>query len=337
MSDLDTRPEVVDGRASTTADRTLTARKVWLGRTTEVARILPDRTVRMIGAWCFLDHYGPQDVSTSAGMQVWAHPHTGLQTVSYLLAGEIEHRDSLGSQVRVRPGELHVMTAGRGIVHRELSPVDHPPQLHGLQLWVALPEASRHTAPSFASCREPTEVDAPGVHGRVLIGDLGGVVARTSAQTPLCAGDLELDPGATLDLPLDRRYEHGVLVVGGTATVDGVDLATDQLRYLETGRGTVHLASEEGARLLVIGGEPFEEEIVMWWNFVGRSHEEVAAYRTEWLERANRFPPVVSRDEQVLEAPAMPNVTLRPRPRRTDLARTDHGSRTDHQVRGTIA
>ena len=127
----------------------LTARKVWLGKTTLVARALPDRDIRMIGAWCFLDHYGPEDVSEAPGMQVYAHPHTGLQTVSWLIEGEIEHRDSLGTQAMVSPGTLNIMTAGRGIVHSEISQPDKPPTLHGVQLWVALPDAVRDTAPRF--------------------------------------------------------------------------------------------------------------------------------------------------------------------------------------------
>ncbi|MGI8457185.1 MAG: pirin family protein [Propionibacteriaceae bacterium] len=323
MSDLDTHPEVVACRSSSTADQTLTARKVWLGRTTEVERVLPDRTVRMIGAWCFLDHYGPQDVSDGPGMQVWAHPHTGLQTVSYLLDGEIEHRDSVGSHAMVRPGELHVMTAGRGIVHSELSLAEHPPRLHGLQLWVALPDHARSVPPSFDSYAALPPLAAPGVTGQVVIGTLAGVSAPASGHTPLCAADLRLAPATTYRLPLDPSFEYGVLVVAGSASVDDHDLAVDQLRYTEPGRTAVTVVTEPGCRLLVIGGEPFAEEIVMWWNFVGRSHEEVAAYRQEWLARADRFPAVVSRGEKVLEAPMMPNVTLRPRPRRTDLGRAD--------------
>ena len=126
----------------------ITARRVYLGRTTEVARALPDRQIRMIGAWCFLDHYGPEDVSATAGMKVWAHPHTGLQTVSWLFTGEIEHRDSADHHALVRPGEVNLMTAGRGISHSEIS-TGSTRSLHGAQLWVALPEADRNTAPGF--------------------------------------------------------------------------------------------------------------------------------------------------------------------------------------------
>src|SRR6187402_2237386 len=151
MSDLDTRPQeyLCAGRlGSGPEELLLTARRVPLGKTTEVARALPDKQIRMIGAWCFLDHYGPEDVSGSAGMQVWAHPHTGLQTVSWLFDGEIEHRDSIGSHAMVRPGELNLMTAGAGISHSEVSTAQTS-TLHGVQLWVALPEPARNVAPAF--------------------------------------------------------------------------------------------------------------------------------------------------------------------------------------------
>ena len=294
----------------------LTARRVPLGKTTEVARVLPDWQIRMIGAWCFLDHYGPEDVSRRPGMRVWAHPHTGLQTVSWLLEGEIEHRDSVGSFARVRPGELNVMTAGRGIVHSELSPAEKPPTLHGVQLWVVLPDAERDGPPRFETYPDLPELRLPGVRGRVLVGEVAGVRSPAQGRTPLCGADLLLEPGAEVTLTLEPGFEHGVFVVAGEAEVGTTATGTDQLLYLGTGRSSVRLRSAAGARLLLLGGEPFGEEIVMWWNFVGRSHDEVAAYRAAWAERQPRFPPVVDRQERVMEAPPMPAVPLRPRPRR---------------------
>ena len=319
MSDLSTRPPEY---ALACPDQTgpeellLTARRVPLGKTTEVARVLPDRQVRMVGAWCFLDHYGPEDVSSSPGMRVWAHPHTGLQTVSWLLAGEIEHRDSVGSLARVRPGELNIMTAGRGIVHSELSPDDKPSTLHGVQLWVVLPEGGRNGPPRFETYADLPELRLAGVRGRVLVGEVAGVRSPAQGQTPLCGADLLLEPGADATLTLDPSFEHGVFVVEGETNVEATATRTDQLLYLGTGRRSVRLRSAAGARVLLLGGSPFEEEIIMWWNFVGRTHDEVAAYRAEWAERRPRFPPVVDRDERVMEAPPMPTVPLRPRPRR---------------------
>ncbi|HET9872452.1 MAG TPA: pirin family protein [Propionibacteriaceae bacterium] len=319
MSDLETRPpEYACGSVESGGSEELliTARRVWLGRTTEVARALPDRSLRMIGAWCFVDHYGPENVAGSAGMQVWAHPHTGLQTVSWLLEGEIEHRDGLGSQVMVRPGELNIMTAGRGIVHSEMSLPDKPAMLHGVQLWVALPDADRSIQPRFENYPKLPVLERPGVRGTVLLGELDGVRSPARTHSSLVGADLLLSAGAQLRLQLEPEYEYGVLVVSGAATVAGVAVSHDQLLYLGIGRQTVNLAADPGARMILLGGEPFEEEIVMWWNFIGRSHSEVVEYREAWERRDPRFAPVVSPDEKVMEAPPMPTVPLKPRPRR---------------------
>ncbi len=319
MSDLELRPDelVCTGTSGGGPEELLlTARKVYLGKTTEVSRALPDRDLRMIGAWCFLDHYGPEDVSDSPGMQVWAHPHTGLQTVSWLIEGEIEHRDSLGSQVMVRPGELHIMTSGHGIVHSEISQPDKPPTMHGVQLWVALPDADRDTEPLFRSYRELPSLDLDGARGKVLIGELDGVRSPAHSYTPLVGADLDLEPGAAIAMVVDPTYEYGVFVVSGRVRSVASEAGVDQLLYLGQGRDRLELTSEEGARVMILGGEPFAEEIVMWWNFVGRSHDEIVGYRSAWAGRADRFPPVVSRDEKVMEAPPMPTVPLKPRPRR---------------------
>lgn len=322
MSDLDTRPpeqRVGAPRTGGAEQLLITGRRVPLGKTTEVMRVLPDRQVRMIGAWCFLDHYGPEDLGDRPGMQVWAHPHTGLQTVSWLLEGAVEHRDSLGSQALVRPGELNLMTAGRGIVHSELSLSDRPPRLHGVQLWVALPDGVRDRAPEFAAYADlpdlfPAAVD--GVRGIVLLGSLNGVRSPAEVHSPMGGADLTLEPGRSAAVDLDPAWEHGVFVVKGEVTVDDTAVALDQLLYLGPGRTGLTLRTEPGARMLLIGGEPFAEEIVMWWNFIGRSHDEVVGYREAWAGRDGRFPPVVDRDERVMEAPPLPSVALKPRPHR---------------------
>ena len=326
MSVLEAEPEEYVCRSSLPTgpeELLITARKVWLGKTTLVARALPDRAIRMIGAWCFLDHYGPEDVSDGPGMQVPAHPHTGLQTVSWLVAGEVEHRDSLGTRAMVTPGTLNIMTAGHGIVHSEMSLPDKPPTLHGLQLWVALPDDARDRAPRFDRYTDLPLIERPGVRGQVLIGEVDGVRSPAISFSPLVGADLTLDPGVTVELATDADHEHGVFVVSGQVRCGGdVAATTDQLIYLGTGRGVVTLtAGDDGARVLLLGGEPFAEEIVMWWNFIGRSHQEVVAYREQWEERdrdngTGRFPPVVAPGERVMEAPAMPTVPLRPRPRR---------------------
>jgi redox-sensitive bicupin YhaK (pirin superfamily) len=320
LSDLDTRPQeyLCAGRGvGGPEELLLTARRVPLGKTTEVARALPDRQIRMIGAWCFLDHYGPEDVSGSSGMQVWAHPHTGLQTVTWLLDGEIEHRDSLGSRVMVRPGELNIMTAGHGIVHSEISQPDKPPLLHGVQLWVALPEAVRDLEPQFERYVDLPDLMRPGVHGKVLIGDVDGVISPALGHSPLCGADLTLDPNADVVLAVQEGFEYGVLVVAGTIIVESTTVEVDQLLYLGLDRRAVHLRSQQGGRVILLGGQPFGEDIVMWWNFIGRSHQEIVGFRAAWEQRDPRFPPILSRSEKVMEAPPMPTVQLKPRPRRS--------------------
>jgi redox-sensitive bicupin YhaK (pirin superfamily) len=316
VSDLDTRPaEQVCASAGAGLDRLLiTARRVPLGKTAEVARALPDRQVRMIGAWCFLDHYGPEDLGDSPGMRVWAHPHTGLQTVSWLFEGEIEHRDSLGSQVMVRPGQLNLMTAGHGIVHSELSPPDRPPRMHGVQLWVALPDRDRDIEPRFESYPDLPGLEWSGVRGRLLVGQLAGAESPARTHTPMFGADLTLAADAELDLEVEPGFEHGVLAVAGSVTAEDVNLAVDQLVYLAPGRNRIRLSSAIGGRLMLLGGAPFAEEIVMWWNFIGRSHDEIVTYRAAWEHREPRFPPVVDRTERVMEAPPMPTIALKPRP-----------------------
>ncbi len=319
MSDLEVRPQeqvCTSPTATGPEELLITARRVYLGKTTEVARALPDREIRMIGAWCFLDHYGPEDVSTSPGMQVYAHPHTGLQTVSWLLEGAIDHRDSVGSQVTVRPGELHIMTAGHGIVHTELSPVDKPPGLHGVQLWVALPDTDRDTLPHFDSFGDLPVLTRDGVRGQVLIGELDGVGSPASGYTPLVGADLTLEAGAEVTLAVRPEHEYGVFVVAGEVAAESTTARVDQLVYLGLGRDRLRLSSVTGGRVILLGGEPFGRDIVMWWNFVGRSHDEIVAYRQAWEQRDDQFPPVVERGERVMEAPALPTVTLRPRPPR---------------------
>ncbi len=319
MSDLDTKPpEYASGAARPDGpeELLLESRKVWLGKTTLVSRALPNADIRMIGAWCFLDHYGPEDVSRSAGMRVWAHPHTGLQTVSWLLEGEIEHRDGIGSRAMVRPGELNIMTAGHGIVHSELSLEDKPPGMHGVQLWVALPDADRDMAPRFETYTSLPPILRPGVSGQVLVGTVDKITAPTRCHSPISGADLQLEPGADVVLSVDPSYEYGVLVVSGAVQTESTDVVVDQLLYLGHGRSTISLRSAGGGRVILLGGVPFAEEIVMWWNFIGRSHAEVVGYREAWARRDPRFAPVVSPDEKVMEAPPMPTVALKPRPRR---------------------
>jgi len=261
----------------------MTPREVPLGgpRAMTVHRTLPSRERTMIGAWCFIDHYGPADVSHTGGMVVPPHPHTGLQTVSWLFEGEIEHRDSVGSHAFVRPGVLNLMTAGHGISHSEVS-TDDTRVLHGAQLWVALPSASREVDPFFES-HEAATTQLGDADLSVFVGDFAGCSVGATTFTPLVAVEVRLPAGGAVELPLRPDFEYGLLVDSGPVSVDGTAVERTELAYTGLGRPSLDVrAGTEPARLLLIGGEPLDEKILMWWNFVGRSHEEIVAYRTQW-------------------------------------------------------
>jgi redox-sensitive bicupin YhaK (pirin superfamily) len=217
----------------------------------------------------------------------------------------------------VRPGELNIMTAGHGIVHSEISQPDKPPMLHGVQLWVALPDAMRNREPAFESYADLPDLIRPAVSGKVLIGELDGTTSPTLAYSPLCGADLSLDPGADIVLEAEESLEYGIFVVAGSVVAESTTAAVDQLVYLGNGRRSIRLRSAVGGRLIMLGGQPFDEEIVMWWNFIGRSHGEIVEFRKAWETRAPQFPAIVSRAEKVMEAPPMPTITLKPRPRRS--------------------
>jgi redox-sensitive bicupin YhaK (pirin superfamily) len=373
MSNLEREPaelicEYIEAAASArpTPVEVLLPRDVPLGgpRAMPVRRTLPQRGRTTIGAWCFADHYGPDDVAATGGMVVPPHPHTGLQTASWLFEGEIEHRDSVGSHAMVRPGELNLMTAGSGISHSEVS-TPATTTLHGVQLWIVLPDAARSVQPFFErhDARALRRGDA---ELRVFIGALAdeaaprddGTGASTGAAgpgqgspravgptvfSPLLGAQLDLPAHGSVTLPLDPAFEHGVLVDAGPVTLhdgtadgtadgaaDGTGaeaatmLARAELGYLAPGRNAVTLrAGEHPVRVLLLGGAPFTEEIVMWWNFIGRSHDDIVEYRRDWqhdvIEPAaaapasGRFGVVADYPGSALPAPALPTVRLKPR------------------------
>ncbi|RYU09469.1 pirin family protein [Nocardioides iriomotensis] len=302
----------------------LLPRDVLLGRTTHVRRVLPNKTRRMVGAWCFLDHYGPDDVKTTGGMWVPPHPHTGLQTVTWLFEGLGRHTDSLGSHQLIRPGQLNVMTAGHGICHAEVSPDDAPRLLHGVQLWVCLPDAVRDsTPPDFTHLADLPTYTEGGVTLKVLVGELAGEVSPAPAFTPLVGAEIRLRPGASATLPLEPEFEHAVLTVAGDLRVEGRSVPAHEMAYLGTGRHGLLLEAPDSGDdvvLMLLGGAPFEEEIVMWWNLIGRSHDEVVEQREAWNGPGVSWTPprygeVAGFDGDRLLAPPMPNVRLRTRGR----------------------
>ncbi|MGP3757198.1 pirin family protein [Streptomyces sp. IBSNAI001] len=319
MSNLDRQAgvSVCGGRGFVVAEpvrELLTPRRVQLGESTEVRRLLPNLGRRMVGAWAFVDHYGPDDIADEPGMQVPPHPHMGLQTVSWLHDGEVLHRDSLGSLQQIRPRELGLMTSGRAISHSEESPKPHARFLHGAQLWVALPDAHRNVEPHFQHHTDLPAVTAPGLTATVILGELDGAASPGTAYTPIVGADLALTAGAEARLPLDPDFEYAVLSMSGEAQVDGVPVVAGSMLYLGCGRTELPLRADSDAGLMLLGGEPFEEEIVMWWNFVGRSHEEIEQARSDWMTGA-RFGDVHGYDGGRLPAPQLPPVALKPRGR----------------------
>ena len=308
----------VGGSAATAPVRELLpGRDVVLGgvRGFAVTRTLPQRPRSLIGAWCFADTYGPVHlVPDDEGMRVPPHPHTGLQTVTWLIDGDVLHRDSLGNTRTVRPGQLNLMTAGHGIAHSEESPPGRPPVLGGAQLWVALPDRHRDVAAHFEHHPDLPRRVEPGVTVTVIAGELDGVASPARTYTALFGAEVAFESAALTQVPLDPDFEYGALTLAGSAEVDGVALPTGALLYLGRGRSALDLRAGGPGRVLLLGGEPFDDPIVMWWNFVGRDHDAIVAAREDWTA-GRRFGPVHGYDGAALPAPALPTTRLLPRAR----------------------
>lgn len=291
MSNIESTPEFPEHAdnteshgAQSVSGEVLESRAVPLGglRAMTVHRTLPQRGRSLVGAWCFLDHYGPDDVADSGGMHVARHPHTGLATVSWLFTGQIDHLDSAGNRAAVRPGELNLMIAGSGITHQELS-APGTRTLHGVQLWYALPEGMRFSEPGF-SHYVPEAVACDGGTARVFLGELCGSRSPVDTRTTKLLGvELMVHPDAAITLELRADFEHAVLAESGAVTVNELDVPHRSLGYFPTGRDLLTIrAGGAGARVILLGGAPFGEEIVMWWNFVGRSHDEIVEFRRRY-------------------------------------------------------
>ena len=237
-------------------------------------------------------------------MDVAPHPHIGLQTVSWLLEGEVLHRDTLGNENLVRPGELNLMTSGGGIAHTEETPRSNGGRLRGLQLWVALPDGVRNGSASFEHHPRLPDVEVPGATATLIAGELAGMRSPASVHSPLVGADVRLEPRSLAVFPLDQGFEHALFVLEGLVTVDGQLLRPDVLYYLGLHRHELRLASQEGARLLLLGGAPFAEPVLMWWNFVARTHEEIVAARTRWMEGSS-FGRVPGYDGPPIPAPPL--------------------------------
>ncbi len=257
-----------------------------------VRRALPRRTRRTVGAWCFVDHMGPAAID-EGGLGVAPHPHIGLQTVTWLLEGEALHRDSLGTEQVIAPGELNLMTAGHGVAHSEEGTGHYRGGVHGVQLWVAQPSTTRDGPADFEHHAELPRVELDHGIATVLVGELAGAVSPARRDTDHVGVDLDLRSGAT-GIPLRRDHEHALVVLAGKVLVDGTVAEPGHLAYLGMGRDEVGLIVEHPTRVLLVGGAPFEEQVLMWWNFVARTREEILSAHADWMAEADRFGHVAS-------------------------------------------
>ncbi len=302
--DFATSPDcpVVDGKRQV---QHITPRSADVGGI-PVNRVLPSRQRRMVGAWCFLDHAGPAVFKgDSRGLRVGPHPHIGLQTFTWMLEGEVLHRDSLGNEQVIRPGQVNLMTAGRGISHTEES-VPGGRHLHAAQLWIALPEAHRRTDPRFDHYPDLPVWEAQGVTFTLLTGEFAGHRAPTLAFSPLVGLDLAAASAVSLALPLREDFEYGLLPLEGELEIEGKTFPPNELAYLGRGRSRVDLVLPEGGRAILVGGEPLGEEILIWWNFVGHSKAEIIEAQRDWEAESPRFGRIPEFDGPRLSAPPLP-------------------------------
>ncbi|KVT84046.1 pirin [Burkholderia ubonensis] len=272
-----------------------------------IHRALPNRQRKTVGAWCFLDHAGPVALSGDTGMHVGPHPHIGLQTFTWMIEGSVLHRDSLGYEQVIRPGEVNLMTAGRGIAHTEDTEDALLPggRFHAVQLWIALPDAHRDRAPAFENYRNlPVHRDG-GFTITVLAGAAFDRVSPAQVYSPLVGLDFASDGAARLAMPLDPAFEYAVFALTGDVAVDGAALEPNVLLYLGAGRDRLELTTEAAARFIVLGGAPFEEDLLIWWNFVARNPAEMVAAADAWNAQRG-FGDVHGETASRMEAPALP-------------------------------
>lgn len=310
MSNLTPQKELSDSKncppsSTKPVHQLLPCRETNLGDNLVIRRALPHRERRMIGAWCFLDHFGPLDLNNSKGMNVAPHPHIGLQTVTWLLSGHILHQGSLGSNQIISPGQLNLMTAGKGIAHAETSLHDNAKILHGIQLWIALPDQYRHCDANFS------HYDSLPLHKQddlmitILAGELFNKRAPTHIFSPLIGLDIHALQDTNTTIPLNRDFEYGILVLNGSVNIEGINVSADALFYLGCGRDKLLLSTQKETHFILIGGTPFEEEVLMWWNFVARTKNEITQATNDW-QAHKHFGEVTGYLGERLDAPLLP-------------------------------
>lgn len=286
-------------------------RSAEIGKGTVIKRALPSREKRMIGAWCFLDHAGPVHFEAGEGLDVGPHPHIGLQTFTWMIEGTMLHSDSLGTVDQlIRPKQVNLMTAGHGISHTEVAPATET-KMHAAQLWIALPDAKINMAPQFDHYPELPVVEKDGVEFTILVGEFLNTTSPVKVHTELLGVDLTAKTTTKTRLSLNPKFEYAFMALEGTAVVNGHELDQDNLVVLEPGLTELDIEIHAGGRVLLLGGEPFESPILLWWNFVGRTQEELRIAREQWINQDPRFGSIPSYKGASLKAPAFPD-SMRP-------------------------
>lgn len=270
----------------------------------EVRRALPTAKRRMVGPFIFFDQMGPALLRAGQALDVRPHPHIGLSTVTYLFDGRIRHRDSLGTEMVIEPGDVNLMTAGRGIVHSERTPEElrgAPMSVSGLQTWLALPEAKEEMAPAFSHTvgAELPTFDAEGISGRLVIGDLAGMRSPVGATSETLYADIRLAPGARVKIPADAE-ERAIYTLDGEVSISGDVFPPQRLLVFKPGDEIVVL-SQSGAHFMLFGGASLASRRYIWWNFVSSSRERIEQAKEEW--KTGRFDIVPGDEEEFVPLP----------------------------------
>ncbi|WP_449427806.1 pirin family protein [Rhodanobacter umsongensis] len=269
-----------------------------------VRRMLPVLQARHVGPFVFFDHIGPATFSAGKGMDVRPHPHIGLATVTWLFDGVIRHRDSLGSLADIRPGEVNWMTSGHGIVHSERTPPEarqDGQRLHGIQVWVALPQADAEVAPEFHHHDRDAlpRIRGRGVEAVLIAGNAYGERSPVKVFAPMFFLEVQLAAGAELALPLEHA-ERGVHVVEGAVSWGDLAIGASEMA-VQAGPSAPSLRAHEASRLMLFGGAPLDGERHLWWNFVASTRERIEQAKAEWRE--GRFPTVPGDDKEFIPLP----------------------------------
>jgi redox-sensitive bicupin YhaK (pirin superfamily) len=270
----------------------------------QVRRALPTARRRLVGPFIFFDRMGPAILRAGQALDVRPHPHIGLSTVTYLFDGKIRHRDSLGTEMVIAPGDVNLMMAGRGIVHSERTPEElrgAPMSVSGLQTWLALPDDKEETAPVFENTGRDLlpQFDYDGASGRVVMGSLSGIRSPVRTDTDTLYADVRLSPGARISIPADAE-ERAIYVLDGTVTISGDEFPSDRLLVFRPGDEIV-VSSGEGAHFMLFGGASLGSKRYIWWNFVSSSKERIEQAKHEW--KTGRFDIVPGDEEEFIPLP----------------------------------